>query len=73
MAKVDIQVQNCSDIGPESTPEALDQRVRRQAARGSQPWPREGPGRDPKFPKLSKMGAGIGAPLFEWEHEVGPH
>ena len=45
----------CSDIGPESMPEALDERVRIQAARGSQPWPRNGPTRDPKNPNFEAL------------------
>ena len=51
----DIQNQNCPEIGPEATPEALDQRVRRWPARGSQPWPRNRARRGPKNPNFESL------------------
>ena len=71
--EIDIQSQKVSEIDAESTPRALDRRVRRQAAGESQRWPREGSRRKPKIPNSGQMRPEIEAPNFEWEHEVGPH
>ena len=50
------RIQNCTEIGPEATPDALDQRVQVYAARERQPWPRNDPTSDPKIRPLTPSG-----------------